>query len=64
MKLTLTIQMDNAAFDDGADGRLETARILFDLADKLRDGDSRNTSLLDSNGNKVGKVNAPRSWLK
>ncbi|MES2367361.1 MAG: hypothetical protein V4563_15905 [Pseudomonadota bacterium] len=54
MKLTLTIQMDNAAFDDGADGLFEVARILAKLADGLRDGIA-SSSLFDVNGNKVGK---------
>ncbi len=68
MKLMLQIQMDNAAFrDDGADGCLECASILADLAQSMRNtagleggrfsknGDLRK-ALLDSNGNKVGSV--------
>lgn len=56
MKLTITIQMDNASFaDDGNDGRDETARILEIVALKLRQGSETMAGLWDQNGNKVGK---------
>ena len=55
-KLTLTIDRDNAAFDDGNDGR-ELARILRALASRL-EGDAvgfgGDVSLFDLNGNRVG----------
>ncbi len=62
MKLTLTMDLENAAFDTGyddiKDGR-EVARILRDAADGfdksgLKDG--RASSLWDVNGNRVGTV--------
>ncbi len=63
MKLKLTIDMDNAAFaDDGANGRLEVARILNELSDALQYGMLRNSDsprsspLADANGNTVGCV--------
>ncbi len=56
MKLTITIQMDNAAFTDNSGA--EVARILREFADRSEDEtDSSwdNTySLRDINGNKVG----------
>ncbi len=55
MKLTLTISMDNDAFEDGADGKFEVARILQELAHDLREGNNFGP-LLDINGNKVGRL--------
>lgn len=58
MTLTLTIEMDNAAFD-GANAGAEAARILRRLANKIEDWPGANKftmGLLDANGNKVGKV--------
>jgi hypothetical protein len=53
MEFKLTINMDNAAFEDNED---ELARILLKLATELRD--ERDISvgniLMDSNGNHVG----------
>lgn len=58
MKMTITIQMDNAAFEDNQGG--EVARILRELASKI-DGDSSLEgvyyNLRDINGNKVGEMN-------
>jgi hypothetical protein len=54
MKLTITIQMDNEAFDDGNEGRTEAARILRDVAKHLEQGDD-GRRLMDSNGNHVGR---------
>ncbi len=57
MKLTLTIQMENAAFDDGTSEELH--RILLEAASKLQTAQPLHKgqfALLDINGNKVGKV--------
>ena len=56
MELTLNIKMDNAAFDDGNDGRYEAARILRGAADKLESG-ADYAPMMDVNGNKVGELN-------
>ncbi len=60
MKLKLTLAMDNAAFEDGADGRLEVARILKRIATDLRNGYMRGSpgtdKLWDANGNHVGNI--------
>jgi len=58
MKLTITIEMDNAAFDPP---ELEVARILRDVAQRLDDGqrlspDDWFPALRDVNGNLVGTV--------
>ena len=55
MKLTITIEMDNAAFDDGP----ELERILLQLAPQADDmipGDE--IRLRDTNGNLVGLAKA------
>jgi hypothetical protein len=60
MKLTIIIDCDNAAFDDGNRGR-EAARILRVYADMIEDraGLPRGPiSLQDFNGNKVGEAKA------
>ncbi len=57
MKLTITISMDNAAFEDNPD---EVARILYEFSRStqghaaLRPGDVR--TLHDINGNAVGEA--------
>lgn len=51
MQFQMTVEMDNAAFEDG--GHEELARILRKVADQVEYGnDSR--ACMDSNGNKVG----------
>lgn len=54
MKLTITIHMDNAAFEDG--NGTEAARILRKLSECLMDADlcSGIDTLYDLNGNCVG----------
>lgn len=53
-KITVTIEgFGNAAFEGNESG--ETARILRELADKIESGRLPET-LLDVNGNAVGKV--------
>jgi hypothetical protein len=58
MTLTITIDMDNAAFEDDTEG--ECARILKDLAEKIDKGfgptEYGNVTLRDVNGNTVGKA--------
>jgi len=54
MKFKLTISLDNDAFQDGADGMFEVARILAELATDLRNGSAAST-LMDTNGNSVGR---------
>lgn len=57
MKLTIEINMDNAAFDP--EPKDEVQRILRRLADSFDDWPGRNEfklGLLDMNGNKVGKA--------
>lgn len=61
MKITITIETSNAAFDDGQGGALEIARILRVQADRfegqsLERGMIRERTILDANGNTVGKV--------
>lgn len=62
MKLKVTIEMDNAAFEDQAGS--ECARILRDVADKLEGRDMVSTGELfttrDYNGNRVGEVKVTR----
>jgi hypothetical protein len=57
MKLTIEINLDNAAFKDDAGG--ECAQILYDLADTLVNENIRpgyETTMLDSNGLSAGKA--------
>jgi len=55
MKATITINMDNAAFEDDREGEL--SRILHVLANQIVHGDDplRQRTLRDSNGNAVGE---------
>lgn len=56
MKLTITIDMDNAAFaDDGNDGRDEASRILGIVRQKLEQGSETKAGLYDLNGNRAGQ---------
>ena len=56
MNITITINTDNAAFNEESYGpQEEVQRILEDLADRLVDNSMENiTSLRDINGNTVG----------
>lgn len=57
MKFLLHIECDNAAFED--DPLTEVARILRTEADKMArfwDGNEWDDTLLDLNGNKVGRA--------
>jgi hypothetical protein len=49
----LTIDSDNAAFDDGEGGRHEVVRLLGVALRNIKDGRNDQT-LFDVNGNKVG----------
>jgi len=53
MKLTISIHMDHAAFED-CDGRSEAARILEVVARKLEQGTDSTGEVYDINGNNVG----------
>lgn len=55
MTLTLTIEMDNAAFDGVVNRHDEAARILRVAAKRIQAG-AWAMPLMDINGNKVGKV--------
>lgn len=50
----LRVKTDNAAFDDGAGGRRELARILRTLAVSLEVDQRSSAPVLDHNGNTVG----------
>jgi hypothetical protein len=52
MKLTITIDMDNEAFDKGTGGEL--ARILRKYANHIADDGHYKQKLFDVNGNQVG----------
>ena len=53
--LTITIHIDNAAFE-GGQRTLEIARILRTLASRLLMQGLDDSTIMDSNGNKVGSV--------
>lgn len=55
MKLTITIDMDNDAFDDGGGGCFECARILEELSFDMKNGNAFGP-LMDINGNQVGRA--------
>lgn len=55
MQVEITINCDNAAFDD-LRLRAEVARILHEIGTNLVLDGELNRSLLDSNGNEVGEV--------
>lgn len=57
MKLTIEIELDNAAFDEHGT-TTETGRILRDLAIRMEDGALLPLTLRDHNGNKVGTAEA------
>ena len=57
MKITIKIKMDNAAFVESNNGEL--ARLLEDIAKKVRDGNDirrLRPAILDINGNVVGSI--------
>lgn len=63
MRMTIAINMDNAAFDESACD--EAARILQDLSEKLAGADfnepfDSKLRLQDSNGNPVGQMEVER----
>lgn len=58
MRAVIEIEMDNEAFVGNL--RSEAARILAELAAKLRQGNPVGPSLYDVNGNRVGKVAVKR----
>ena len=62
MKATISIDMNNAAFD-GDGGALELSDILKDLAKNVAYGE-RERTLHDSNGNRVGqfKITGGGKW--
>ena len=55
--LEIKIRTENAAFDDGANGANECARILRKIAAHIEAGDytSKAQTILDANGNDVGR---------
>lgn len=55
MKATITIKMDNAAFDNGHASEL--GRILRKLAERIEEDGPNYAPCMDSNGNKVGEFN-------
>lgn len=60
MNIQITINTDNAAFEDAGPGR-EVGRILRRLADQIEDWPGANEfaiGLRDINGNKVGNADA------
>lgn len=61
-QVTITINADNAAFED--DNKWpEVGRILQQLADNLKDGETPQTpDLRDINGNKVGTFAYTEDW--
>jgi len=55
MHFDLTVDVDNAAFEDALAS--ETARILRDVARRLERGEDLPFTLRDANGNSVGTCN-------
>ena len=56
MKLIMTINMDNTAFDPNPE--LEISRILRDLSEKVLNTDNIGWALFDHNGNRVGNAHS------
>ncbi len=54
MKVQITINTDNAAFDNRAS--FEVCNILFDIADHIKENGFESHKIKDSNGNTVGQV--------
>jgi len=57
MQFNMKFSMDNAAFDDGADGATEMTRILRVTATRIEKFgiDYEGQGILDINGNRVGQ---------
>lgn len=56
-KFTLSVDTENAAFEDEFDARFEMGQILRKIAKRVEDGDfhpGHTMSILDSNGNRIG----------
>ena len=53
MNITITINTDNAAFCD--EPQIEVARILGEISRSLEDGGAWPGTIIDFNGNAVGK---------
>jgi len=53
-KVIIEIECENAAFDGMPEA--EVARLLFDLAKSIDNGNIKNRALIDLNGNKCGSV--------
>lgn len=55
MKLTITINTENSAFEDDED--MEVSRILIRIAERIASGtDVHKALVMDSNGNSVGQI--------
>lgn len=50
----IAFEIGNDAFDDGYSGRIESARILREIADTLENGSPAFGGVYDANGNRVG----------
>lgn len=55
MRFTLTMQCDNAAFEEGEGRAAEIGRILFAAAERCTEGHTDVGLLLDANGYNVGR---------
>jgi hypothetical protein len=64
MKATITVNMDNAAFQSAQDPQVELRRILLQVCDCLHGmGPIDYIPLMDINGNRVGEFKADTSHL-
>lgn len=56
MEFKLTVEMENAAFEDGHHGAAELRRILDDVSERIKDFDGRADRgvVHDAGGNSVG----------
>jgi hypothetical protein len=62
MKATITVDMDNAAFQSAQDPQVELRRILLQVCDSLQGmGPIDYIPLIDINGNRVGEFKADTS---
>lgn len=56
-EFTLSVNTENAVFEDDMDARFEMGQILRKIAKRVEDGDfhpGHTRSILDSNGNRIG----------